>query len=111
MKVKYTERIEVLFTPGAAVPLIQELGGIESQRPGVKYEIPVQGAVRDRDGFRTRFQLDLQSLRSKGVIFNVIPTPEAKQLISQGKIDPKTHAEVKPQEATKIPPKTQKASA
>jgi hypothetical protein len=104
MKVKYTERLDILFAPESATVALTDLGAIPSQRTGVKFEIPVQGAVRDRDGFRTAFQLALQGLRSKGVIFNVIPTPEARELIKAGKIDEKTHAAVKPVEVAKLKP-------
>ncbi len=96
MKVQYTVRLDVLHAPEAAKLALADLGAIPVEKGSVKYEIPVKGAIRDRDGYRSAFMRDLQSLRSKGVIFDVVVTDEARKLIADGKIDAKTHVAIKP---------------
>jgi hypothetical protein len=111
MKVQYTERVDVLHAPEAAKPFLGELGAKESSRDGVRYEIPVANNVRNRDGYRTAFARDIASLRSKGVIFEVVPNGEGALLIAKGEIDSKTHQKVKPNGKTPPPQSNKSKSA
>lgn len=96
MKPKYTERLDVLYVPQAVLPDLADLNAVQSQRDGVKYEIPVFSSPRNREGFVTTFQKDLLALKRKGVVYNVIPTAEGAELIRDGKINPDTHATITP---------------
>lgn len=96
MKLEYVTHVNVLFAPEKAMPKLADLQAIKTDNPEIPYRIAVAGAVRNRDGYRTAFKRDIESLRSVGCIFDLVLTDEAKKLIADGKINSKTHVDVKP---------------
>lgn len=86
VKLQHYERFDVLYCPPDVEAMLWALGGVASTRPGVKFEIPIETNVRNRENYRTALVRDLAAFRSKGAIIEGVLTQAGKDALDRGKV-------------------------
>ena len=111
MKLEYVDSIDVFYVPPDAREYLAAVVPKETGDPLKPYVIQVDGHVRNRDGYRTKFGLDIAKLRRAGAILGINFNSEGRKKVAAGELSDTTATLIpKPKEAKPSPGKSKVAS-